>query len=290
LIPRTHWGNQSPTRTEEVRLTTASEASNTARKAARSDTITRIGRVGLIGYGVVNIGMAFLAIKVATGDHNEHASKVGALSEVADNGFGRVLLWILAVCLVALVIWQLAEAIWGYAGAGKHRALKRFTSAGRAIGFGVLAVAAAKFASGHGSKDSKSQTATGKLLEQPFGRVLVVIIGLAIIAGAAFVIHHGLAKKFREDLDLSRANAKARKTAERLGQVGYTAVGIAYGVVGALVVWAAVSYDPDKASGLDGAMKTIASQPFGEILLWLVGLGFVCYGVFCFFDARYRKS
>jgi hypothetical protein len=267
-----------------------STAGTTARRAARSGTIIRIGRVGLIGYGLVNLLTAFLAIQVATGDHGEHASKVGALSEVANKPFGRVLLWILAVSLFALVIWQLAEAIWGYAGAGKHRMLKRITSAGRAVGFGVLAVAAAKFASGHGQPDSKSKTVTGTLLEQPFGRVLVVVIGLAIIAGAGFVIHYGLAKKFLEDLDLSHANAKARKTAERLGQVGYTAVGVAYGVVGVLVVAAAVSYDPDKASGLDGAMKSIASQPYGEMLLWLVALGFICYGVYCFFDARYRKS
>lgn len=271
-------------------MSTASEASNTARRAARSDTITRLGRVGLVSYGLVNLLIAFLAIQIATGDSGEQANKNGALSEVADKPFGQALLWIIAVGLVALAIWQAAEAIWGYRGAGKRRLVKRVTSAGEAALFAFLAFNAAKFAAGHPQQGSKTKTVTGTLLEQTFGRVLVVVLGLAIIAVAAFVVRHGLTKRFREDLDLSHADRRAQKVAERLGQVGHTAVGVAYAVVGGLVIAAAANYDPDQASGLDGAMKTIASQPYGAVLLWLIALGFVCYGVYCFFDARYRRS
>jgi len=273
-------------------MTTASVsgANNTARRAARNDWITRIGRVGLVAYGVVNLLIAFLAIQVATGDGGEEANKNGALSQVAEKPFGQALLWIVTIGLVALTIWQIAEAIWGHGSAGDRRLKKRVTSAGEAFLFGFLAFTAGKFAMGTPQHGSKTETVTGKLLEQPFGRALVVVFGLAIIAVAAFVVLHGWKKKFREDLDLSHADARTRQTAERLGQVGYMAVGIAYAVVGGLVVAAAVSFDKEKAAGLDGAMKTIADQPFGSVLLWLVALGFVCYGVYCFFDARYRKS
>ncbi|MFI5957786.1 DUF1206 domain-containing protein [Cryptosporangium sp. NPDC051539] len=269
---------------------TGNRAGNTARRAARSDWITRIGRVGLVAYGVVNLLIAFIAIQVATGDSGEQANKNGALQEVAEKPFGSALLWIIAVGLIALAIWQFAEAIWGHASAGKRRLKKRVISAGEGVLFAFLAFNAIKFAVGKPQSGSKTQTFTGKLLEQPFGQILVGVLGVAIIVGAAFVIWHGFKKKFREDLDLSHADAKARSAAERLGQVGYMGIGAAYAVVGVLVVTAAVSYDPDKASGLDGAMKTIASQPYGSVLLWLVALGFVCYGVYCFFDARYRKS
>lgn len=271
-------------------MTTVSNAGNTARRAARSDLITRIGRVGLVAYGVVNLLIAFLAIQVAIGTGGEQANKNGALSQVADEPFGQAMLWIVAVGLAALTVWQIAEAVWGHAGAGDRRPMKRLTSAGEAALFGFLAFTAGKFASGHPQQGSKTTSVTGTLLEQPYGRTLVVLFGVAIIAVAALVVRHGLAKRFREDLDLSPADVTARTTAERLGQVGYTAVGIAYAVVGGLVIAAAVSFDSAKASGLDGAMRTIADQPFGAVLLWLVALGFGCYGVYCFFDARYRKS
>jgi sulfite exporter TauE/SafE len=261
-----------------------------ARQAARSDFLTRIGRVGLVGYGLVNLMIAFLVAKIALGGSGEQANKSGALGTVADQPFGKALLWVVGIALIALALWEASEAIWGYASAGKHRLKKRITSGSKAVLFAFLAFNAIKFASGSGKSGSQTKTVTGKLLEQPFGQVLVVILGLAVVVVAAFVVKHGITKEFREDLDLSRASAKTQAAAVRLGQVGYAALGLAYGLVGVLIVYAAVSYDPEKASGFDGAMKTIADQPFGSVLLWLVALGITCYGVYCFFDARFRKS
>jgi hypothetical protein len=40
---------------------------------------------------------------------------------------------------------------------------------------------------------------------------------------------------------------------------------------------------------LDGAMQTIAAQPFGWFLLTAVALGFVAFGVFAILQSRYRR-
>ena len=48
-------------------------------------------------------------------------------------------------------------------------------------------------------------------------------------------------------------------------------------------------FDPKESSGLDAALKALAGQPFGIFLLIAVALGLACYGVFCFFDARYHR-
>ena len=77
--------------------------------------------------------------------------------------------------------------------------------------------------------------------------------------------------------------------AERTGQVGFIAKGLSVALIGILVVIAAIRFDPDEASGLDAALKSLASQPFGPYLLIVVALGLACYGVFCFFDARYHR-
>jgi hypothetical protein len=55
------------------------------------------------------------------------------------------------------------------------------------------------------------------------------------------------------------------------------------------VVVAAFRFDPSQANGLDPALKALAGQPFGLILLAVVALGLGAYGVFCFFDARYHR-
>ena len=73
------------------------------------------------------------------------------------------------------------------------------------------------------------------------------------------------------------------------GVVGYVAKGVAVAVVGVLFVVAALTHDPEKAGGLDSALRSMAELPFGRVLLWLVGAGLVIYGVYCFARARYAR-
>jgi hypothetical protein len=60
-------------------------------------------------------------------------------------------------------------------------------------------------------------------------------------------------------------------------------------IIGVLIGLAAMTYQPQRAEGLDAALKALAAQPFGTYLLGLVGIGLASYGVFCFFDARYHR-
>ena len=41
--------------------------------------------------------------------------------------------------------------------------------------------------------------------------------------------------------------------------------------------------------GLGGALDTLAAQPFGTFILAAVALGLAAYGVYCWFNARYRQ-
>ncbi|MET9022457.1 DUF1206 domain-containing protein [Actinopolymorpha sp. NPDC004070] len=269
-------------------------AGRQAQQAADSKPVRMLGRVGLAAYGLVNLLFAYLAAKVAfSGGGGGNASKQGALQTLASQPGGGVLLWVITIGLVALAVWQLTEAGvgYGYADSGKRRTFRRLGSAGKAIAFAALAFSAGKIAAG-GSAGSggKQKTITAKVMELPGGQILVGLVGLGIIAGAGYLAYHGWKKKFLEDLDLVRASLGTRKTAIRLGQVGFIAVGVAYALVGVLVLAAAVTYDPKKSTGLDGALQTLAKQPYGPVLLGLIALGVACYGIYCFFDARFRRS
>jgi len=128
------------------------------------------------------------------------------------------------------------------------------------------------------------------VLALPLGQFLVGAVGVVVLAVGGFQVYRGLRKKFVEDLDLSTAHPTARTAAARLGQVGYPALGIAYGIIGVLIIAMAVTYRPNKAVGLDAALTTLAAQPYGTILLLLVAAGLACFGVYCLFDARYRRG
>jgi hypothetical protein len=75
----------------------------------------------------------------------------------------------------------------------------------------------------------------------------------------------------------------------RLGSVGYIAKGIALAIVGVLFGWAAFTYDPEKAGGMDAALATIKNQPAGTVLLVAMAVGIACFGVYCFAWARFAR-
>jgi hypothetical protein len=63
---------------------------------------------------------------------------------------------------------------------------------------------------------------------------------------------------------------------EKLARFGFAAKGVVYGVVGILAVMAAFGTG-GKTTDTNGALQTIAAQPFGQFLLLLVAVGLVGY-------------
>ena len=200
------------------------------------------------------------------------------------------MLWVAAVGLLLLAIWQGAEAAAGYTyQEGGKRLRKRAESAGRTcvyLALCWLAVSNAAGLSGGSSEDGM----TAKLMSAPAGQWLVAAIGVAVIAVGARQVHKGIKKKFTDDLEPGATAGQSGRTLLRLGQVGYVAKGISLAAVGGLFVWAAATYDPQKAGGLDAALRTLLEQPFGQYLLSAIGLGLAAFGVFCFGWARHPRT
>ena len=83
-------------------------------------------------------------------------------------------------------------------------------------------------------------------------------------------------------------SARTHTVVEFLGAVGNAARGVVFGVAGACLVVAAVSFDPKRAQGLDGSLRKIATTPLGPWLLVAVALGLVTFGVYSWCEARWR--
>jgi Domain of Unknown Function (DUF1206) len=74
-----------------------------------------------------------------------------------------------------------------------------------------------------------------------------------------------------------------------LGVSGYVAEGLVLAGAGILVIVAAVRADPSKATGLDGAVKTLGLAPHGTVLIMCAALGFAAYGCYSFALSRYSR-
>ncbi|MBN6037629.1 DUF1206 domain-containing protein [Amycolatopsis sp. 195334CR] len=261
-----------------------------AHEVARSAPFQLAARLGLVAYGVVHLLVAWLAVQVALGAGGK-ADKTGALQSISGGAWGSALLWLIAAGLAVTTLWQLFSAVTGSWRGGAERWL-RAMNLGEAVLFGYLAYSAGKLAAGKpaSSTDSAQLGLIGYLLSQSWGKPVVVALGVGIVVAAAFIARHGLTKRFSREHDLSKASRGVRTVVLRLGQVGYSALGTVYGVAGVLVVIAALRSRPEQATGLDVALKHLAGQPYGSILLVAIALGLAAFALFTLFDARYRRA
>jgi hypothetical protein len=271
-------------------MTALNAATRTARRAGNHPALEAVTRAGLAGYGVLHLAIAWLALRIATGRPAGEGDQSGAFQVLAAQPFGRFLVWAIAVGLVAMAIWQLLEAVAGHMDEqGKRRVVERVVSLGRSVLYAALAWTAYRVVTGVPTSNAhQQQQATAGMLGRPGGPWLVGLAGLAVVAVGLVIVWYGGTRQFERRLRVAQMRAQTRRFAVRTGQIGYVVKGAAYAIVGVLLVVAAAT-SAHRSTGLDGALRTLAAQPFGTVLLLVVALGFALFGVYCFFQSRYRK-
>ncbi|RSN33591.1 DUF1206 domain-containing protein [Amycolatopsis sp. WAC 01416] len=266
-----------------------------ARQVRHNKAVQVLGRIGMGCYGLVYLLIGYLAMRVAIDGGGQEADGRGAITEVGSTPVGGLLLWILAAGLVAYGLWQALLAAVGYTWIDKQRtrAVKRVTSGVRClvgISLGVYAARVAAGAGQQGSGDQKQQEFTARLLALPAGPFLVTVVAVVVFGVAVASVVNGVRRNFVRDLDLSRLPSGTRRWVERLGRIGYVARGVVFGMVAVLVGYAALTHDASRSGGLDAALRTLAAQPFGTVLLIVVAAGVAAFGAYCLGAARAQRG
>lgn len=76
----------------------------------------------------------------------------------------------------------------------------------------------------------------------------------------------------------------AKPWVRRFGRFGYMAKGVVYSMIGILAALAAIGPEGD-TTGTSGALQSIATMPFGEVVLWIIGIGLIGYILWDFIKA-----
>jgi hypothetical protein len=244
------------------------------------------GRVGLVSRGVVYCVLAVVALQVAFGDRNQEVDRQGALRAVARQPLGAVLLSVLTLGFAAYALWRFAAAALGHDDAGK-----RLLHAAKGALYAVFTVTSARLVlgrSGRGGSDEQAKTWSARFLDHAGGRPIVVLVGLGLVVAGGVLAWRGAEQRFQKHLRTSDMRGWQRTWLPRIGTVGHAARGVVLALIGLFLVRAAVAFDPEEAVGVDGALHQLAARPFGAALLAVVAVGFACYGLFSFVEARWR--
>ncbi|MDL4818734.1 DUF1206 domain-containing protein [Actinomadura opuntiae] len=261
------------------------------RRAAGNSAFHMLCRSGLAARGVLYLLIGWLAVQIGIGEGGQEADKKGALQTVAEKPGGTVMLWVLAAGFAGLALWRFSEAAFGQPVADGRKARKRLASFGRGVFYTGGFITMLNFVLGQGgsSSNEQSKTYTARAMEHPGGRWLILAIGLGFVAWGIGNVVGAVRRKFLERLNTGQMGRRTRSVVQTLGVVGRAARGIVFGGVGVFLVYAAVTFDADKAKGLDGTLREFAGTPAGPWLLVVVAIGLLVFGAYSFCEARWRK-
>lgn len=268
-----------------------SDVTRAAHKASNSSAMEWGARLGLAARAGIYLLMGALALALAFGRSNSETDQRGALKAVAQHSGGKVVLVLLALGFAGYALWRFSEAAFGAVGDGKDTG-PRLKSLFRGLVYTSLAATTITLltGSGGGSQGDQQQGLTAKVMSHGGGRWLVGLVGLAVVGAGGAMVYEGGTRKFERYLRMSQMSPATRTAVGRLGMTGTIARGLVIGLSGVLVIQAAISFRPDKARGLDAALRTLAGQPYGTVLLVLAALGLIAFGIYGFAEARWHRT
>lgn len=273
----------------------ARQAGHVARHAASSPWVTVLARCGYAAKGVVYLIVGWLTLLAAVHAGGRVTDTKGAILAIYDQPFGKVLLAIVVIGLFSFALWSFVQAWLDTEGKGDKAGgiAARLGYATVGISYLILSFTALQLVlgAGHGGKSSDATTQgwTARLLTFPFGRALVVLVGVVILGVAFYMFYKAYSARFQRRLNLIGLSQAARTAVVTAGRCGYAAIGVVFVVIGIFMVFAGVHHDAHAAKGLAGALHELARQPYGALVLGVVALGLLIYGLYSLAEARFRR-
>lgn len=271
---------------------------------AGSLPVRGLSRFGLACRGAVYVLVGYLAGRIALAAAGEPeaapgqpADAQGAVQQVAGSPPGRLLLVLLALGLVGYAVSQLVEVVFrpGRAESRARRWSQRLISAWGVVLYGAFAASTVSFllgsrrATSPGSSSRQDTALTARILREPLGRPLVVLVGVLLVGAGLEMGRRAVRLNFRERFNPAQVGPWVGRVARILGSVGCWSRAAVFALVGGFVVHAGVTFDPSDAKGLDASLRSLARTAYGPALLGVVAVGLVAYGIYCVLEARYRQ-
>ena len=239
------------------------------------------GLIGLAARGALYVLLALLAFELLVRGGGRNADTRGVLHQLAHHDGGPVLLALLALGFAGFAVWHGYVAL--VSDRHRHDRSRQLGDAARAVVYGVLCALAISFlttSKRSGNSDQTDRTWTARVLDWPAGRVLVGVVGGALVAAAVYLVWRALSDEEQDEPAVLDAAPRETPMLRALGRIGNVARGLIVGLIGVFLVDAAIEYDPNKTVGLDGALKRILDQSYGDVVIVLVALGFAAFGVY----------
>ncbi|AHD08159.1 DUF1206 domain-containing protein [Phaeobacter gallaeciensis] len=209
-----------------------------------------------------------------------------AALEWLDGGWGTIVLLFIILGLTAYAIWRVVDSIWDLEayGLGVKGLVARTAMIVTGLVHLVMAGLAVAVLIDHQSDSNSRGDKIAQLASSSTGTIIFSVVGLLTLSAAVYYLHKAWDEGYRTHL---KANQLTRRL-NTLLKIGVAANGVVIGVIGALIMKAAVSASADNPDGIGSVFDWLQAQVFGQILVTALCLGLLGFALFCWINALYR--
>ncbi len=251
-------------------------------------------RFGYAAKGIIygSTGVLALLEVFGLGRGETVVGATGAIRAIANQPFGRTLSFLLAVSLMGYVVWRFIQACLDpeHSNCGASDIVRRIGYGCSGVVYASIAYSVVEILTDAPERDEKSAEEWAfMLMRQPFGRWLLGAIGLGFFATGCYYFYRAIRAEFRKRFKLHKMSNTEKAWASVVGRVGIAARGVVYVVVGFFEVRAAWLFDAHEIKTTEQALEVFNNNPVNEIILCILGTGFVAYGAHMAFQTKYRN-
>ena len=267
------------------------QARSTGERIAQAPWFEWLARAGLVARGVIYAIIGVLALEMAFGAGGKTTNQKGALSEIAQQSGGKILLVLMAVGLFGYAFWRLLRAAIGHGPEETDDTGDRVKGVASGIAYASLFVTslAILFGSSSSGGSGSPDKATGGVLDWPAGQVIVAIAGLVLIGVGLYQGYEGIKEKFLEKSKTEQMSESTLRWFTWLGKAGHLSRMVVFALIGYFLFRAAIDYNPKKAVSVDGALAHLENAAFGPVALGVVAVGLIAFAAYSMADARFRR-
>ena len=250
--------------------------------------IENIRKIGIFTKGTLYASLGILTLLAALGIGGKVSGKSEVISFFQEQTFGFIILILLAAGLVCYAAWKLYAAFLdgkaeGQDSAGIAKRIGYFISG---LLYGSLAVSIILRVIGNSANGNTKQEATATLLQSESGIVLLYVVAIVLFSVGVYQIYKGYNQKFLEDINMS-SSKNSKELLSKIGTTGFIARGVSFLIFAFFVFTALQTDESQKIRGIQGVFNFLQSFSWGTVLMAFMAAGFICYGIYEYFLARY---
>jgi Domain of Unknown Function (DUF1206) len=252
--------------------------------------IEALARIGFMSRALVYFATGFLALISVLGYSKKKETDLHySLQVLASIPFGKVLIVLIGLGLLAYALWKFFQAFLDADHLGKKLSslFLRFTY----FINGLIHVSLAYFCYRTflhlrvQDQDDRARAWIEWLMEMPWGKYLVGIVGLSFIGFALTEIIRAILKKYEHGFELNSSHFMIHFIA----RFGIISRAIIFLILGFLILKSAWHFKAAYAGGFGHSWYYLLSQDSGISLSFVIAFGLMAYGIYTALLATLRK-